>query len=299
MIHQNFLFFKKKTNETNLGGLLFIIYLIITLYIIFVYLFDYFYDLYNNNIYDIKSSRVESVVDYEKEKSSDDKINPERELSFEFYNNNFDKLSNNFKIFNSSNNQEIERNKVIKKRVSDINLEIRYYCEDKNCSLRENDKFNEHLFFSIYYKGIKFDHQTDGIPLENINDFFSVHYQFYFYIPTKRRVDWEIIKYNDESKGFMRLFDMIRGINRTYFAGLPNANRFFIYENSYLNYDQKYNMYYKFLGKIYMVNRIVYYIEYKRIKKGFLDVLANILALITSLYGVFGKSFSFFFFLFK
>ena len=97
----------------------------------------------------------------------------------------------------------------------------------------------------------------------------------------------------------MRLFDMIRGINRTYFAGLPNSNKFFIYENSYLNYDQKYNMYYKFLGKIYMVNRIDYYIEYKRIKKGFLDVLANILALITSLYGVFGKSFSFFFFLFK
>ena len=45
----------------------------------------------------------------------------------------------------------------------------------------------------------------------------------------------------------------------------------------------------------YMVNRIVYYIEYKRIKKGFLDVLANILALITSLYGAFGKSFSFFY----
>ena len=77
-----FFIFQKKSNETNLGGLLFIIYLIIALYIIFVYLFDYFYDLYNNNIYDIQSSKVESVVDYEKENSSNDNINPERELIF-------------------------------------------------------------------------------------------------------------------------------------------------------------------------------------------------------------------------
>ena len=93
-------------------------------------------------------------------------------MRFDLYNDNYNKLSDNFKIVNISNNQEIERDKVIKQRVSDINLEIRYYCEDKNFSLRENDKFNGYLLFTIYYKGIKFDHQINGIPLENINDFF-------------------------------------------------------------------------------------------------------------------------------
>ena len=70
-----FFILQQKSNRTYLGGLLFIFYLIITICIIFLYLFDYFYDLYNNNIYEILSSMVESVVDYVKEKSYDHNIN--------------------------------------------------------------------------------------------------------------------------------------------------------------------------------------------------------------------------------
>ena len=206
-------------------------------------------------------------------------------------------LSNNFKIIDNYNQRiEIERNSIIKKRVSDVKLEIRYYCEDEYCELNDY-KYSGIYLFKMNFTGINIDHQTDEIPLKYVNDLFIMDFPFYFYTRTLRFLYWKTYKYVEESKGFFKIFDMIRGINRTYYAGSIASNELYNYEfgSNEIGYDKERKKFYKVLGDFTLFNRFDYYMEYKRIKKGFLDVLAKILALITSLYGILGKLFSIFY----
>jgi hypothetical protein len=66
--------------------------------IIFVYLYDYFYDIYSNNAYIIESSIIEEVIENDKEEllKRESETNPVLNFSIEFYDNNFNKLSENF-----------------------------------------------------------------------------------------------------------------------------------------------------------------------------------------------------------
>jgi hypothetical protein len=292
--------FQKNANKTNLGGFLFIVYIIISISISFTYLFDYFYDLSHNQKYEIQSSKIEKVISPNEKEiyKSDNNLNPTIEFSFDLKNFfNSISLSNNFKIIDRTNSQEIERNSIIKKRVSDANFEIRYYCEDENCELNENDKYSSIYLVKMKFTGINIEHQTDEIPLKYVNDLFGMDFPFYFYTQTLRILYWETIKYVEESKGFFKIFDMIRGINRTYYAGSIASNELYNFEFGFneIGYDKERKKYYKILGDVILFNRFDYYMEYKRIKKGFLDVLAKILALITSLYGILGKLFSIFY----
>ena len=293
--------FQKNANKTNLGGFLFIVYIIISISISFTYLFDYFYDLSHNQKYEIQSSKIEKVISPNEDEiyKSDNNLNPTIEFSFDLeYFMNGISLSNNFKIIDNYNQRiEIERNSIIKKRVSDVKLEIRYYCEDEYCELNENYKYSGIYLFKMNFTGINIDHQTDEIPLKYVNDLFIMDFPFYFYTRTLRFLYWKTYKYVEESKGFFKIFDMIRGINRTYFAGSIDSNELYNYDINFdsIRYDKERKKYYKILGNVILFNRFDYYMEYKRIKKGFLDVLANIVALITSFYGVLGNLFSFFY----
>ena len=57
-----FLIFQRNSNKTNLGGVLFIIYIIIILCISFVYLYDFLTDFSSDNKYEVQSI-VEVLID--------------------------------------------------------------------------------------------------------------------------------------------------------------------------------------------------------------------------------------------
>ena len=242
--------FQKNANKTNLGGFLFIVYIIISISISFTYLFDYFYDLSHNQKYEIQSSKIEKVISPNEDEiyKSDNNLNPTIEFSFDLeYFMNGISLSNNFKIIDNYNKIiEIEKNSIIKKRVSDVKLEIRYYCEDEYCELNENYKYSGIYLFKMNFTGINIDHQTDEIPLKYVNDLFIMDFPFYFYTRTLRFLYWKTYKYVEESKGFFKIFDMIRGINRTYFAGSIDSNELYNYDINFdsIRYDKERKKYY-------------------------------------------------------
>jgi len=122
----------------------------------------------------------------------DKNFNPTLEFIFIFLDIFQDKnfpLSDNFKIIDLSNQKEdveIERNTFIKKRVSDVRLEIRYYCEDKNCAFNEKIEYHGSYSFIINFTGISIEHQTDEILLK-YKDLLVEEYPFYFNTQTIRK----------------------------------------------------------------------------------------------------------------
>ena len=175
--------FQRSTNKTNLGGVLFIIYLLIMVSIIFVYLYDYFYEIYPNNSYVIESSIIEEVIENDKEEelellNRDSETNPVLNFSIELYDNNFVKLSENF-IAREINGKEIKRNSIFNKKVNEFGFDIYYVCHNGNCTLKENEKTFFNYWVIINYTGFKIDHQTDGIPLQNGSKIFQVMYSFF------------------------------------------------------------------------------------------------------------------------
>lgn len=57
--------FQQGSNKTNLGGVLFFIYILIMMSISFVYLYDYF----TGKRYIVESSLIEDLIDYKKKKN--------------------------------------------------------------------------------------------------------------------------------------------------------------------------------------------------------------------------------------
>ena len=287
--------FQRSTNKTNLGGVLFIIYLLIMLSIIFVYLYDYFYDIYSNNAYIIESSIIEEVIENDKEEllKRESETNPVLNFSIEFYDNNFNKLSENF-IAREINGKEIKRNSIFSKKVSEFGFDIYYYCHNGNCTLKENDTTFFNYWVVINYTGFKIDHQTEGIPLQNGSNIFQVMYPFFFKFNSIRKLYWSIIKYNDQQKGFNRLYDNIMGENKIYYAGsIDTYTDYYDLDKDFYGYDNYNNLHYSLLERIIMINHQDKIIEYKRTKKSFLDILANIGALFSSIYTIFNKIFVF------
>ena len=60
-----FFIFQQGSNKTNLGGVLFFIYILIMMSISFGYLYDYF----TGKRYIVESSLIEDLIDYKKKKN--------------------------------------------------------------------------------------------------------------------------------------------------------------------------------------------------------------------------------------
>ena len=291
---KNFIF-HKNSNKTNLGGVLFIIYIIIILGISFAYLYDFFSDYISNNKYVVQSSLIEEFVDDERaeELKAESETNPVLNFSIELYDYHGEILSNNFIIKDWRTGEEIKRNSIFKKKVSDLIIDLLYNCSDPNCDLKEEDKTYFNYWIEINYTGFNLDHQTDGIPLKKESGIFCSDFPFFYKNALVRYLYWDLIKYNDESKGFSRLFYKVRKINKTYIAGSIVNTEYYILDESFYGYDSTQQIDTKFLGRIVLMNYQDKITEYKRTKKSFMDILATIFALLSSFYTGFSFSFGF------
>ena len=286
--------FNKKSNKTNLGGFLFITYIIVIFSITFGYIYDFYIDYDTNNKYEIQSSIIEELVDFKKmiEKKDVSETNPVLNFSIELYDYYGNKLSDNFQILDSKTHKQIKRNTNITEKVSDFMIDIIYKCNDTNCALREEDNTHFNYWIRINYPGFYLDHQIDGIPLLKENGTFYGIYPFFFKNNIIRNLYWGIIKYNDETKGFTRLIDKYREINKIYFAGYIEKTDYYTLDDSFYGINKD-DSKIKLLCSIKMENIQDKITEYKRVKKSFLDVLSKIFALLSSIYTGFASSFGF------
>ena len=206
-------------------------------------------------------------------------------------------LNDQFLLFDTDGNY-IERNSIISRAPSDMDITIVYFCI-YNCSLDEEDNEDLPYLLNISYWGYKIDHRNDKIPLEKNSDKCPFYKEIYFSLSKSRiyNINWGIITYKEEM-GLLGLFDNFFNIKNRYTSiDIDSIEEISIertidvtdvLEMDFIDFN------YKILSIINMNKGYNQYIEYTRTKKSILDVFANIGALFSTLFTIFDFIFSFY-----
>ena len=277
-----FYIFKKETNKTNLGGLLFLLYIIIMLLISSAYIADYIIN--DKYTYDALSFYNYTTKEDEILLNEDNILNPYFNISLGLFDNeHLVVYDNNYnKFLKSDEIDEYDGSYVynIKRRVNDTYLCIFYICEDKNCSSYNDliEQTNNFGWIEVYYPNYQINHY-DKIPVQKYEDestIFSedleipntVGYQSWTF-------KWEVIKYKDQKS----LFDSITKQQREYtFGHIKNEEPKKELKSIYTNTG-----YFMPFFEIISTNKHKEYLSYTRKKVDILDVLANIGALFSTI----------------
>ena len=170
----NFSIFKEGANKTNLGGVLFMIYIIIIFLLAIVYFFDYF----TNDKYQFNYSLVKGDENNNTFLKNMEKI----ELNYTVY------LSVDKNIlFNNKNFIIIDLNKfpnedgfIINQlipfnySVKDLKLGVLYRCNGNNCTIRDEDKIEDSSYYlNLYYKGFSINHQDSKKPIKPKDSYYT------------------------------------------------------------------------------------------------------------------------------
>ena len=219
--------FQQETAKTNLGGILFLIYIIIMLSISLAYIIDYaINDKYTYEIKNIDNTTNNEIllidgIEYNplKKLNKDNDLNPL--INFSIF------ASSLFSIYDIENNDYLEGVPDeefgfeyswfnITRRVDDLKFELRYICgNDSNCtSIYEEDI--EGMGFALLLPAYKIDHQAE-IPLKIVKDMSIVShfYDFHDDMLAKLDIDWEVIKYVDQKS----IFDSLTNNEKEYIYG--------------------------------------------------------------------------------
>ena len=274
---------KKETNKTFFGGILFFVYIAVMILISVVYIIDFFV----NDKYDIKYSLIKNTEIDSSKMNEDIELNPNINMTIEIYkmsNPMGGKLSDKFVIIDEKIGL-INGGEIFKRRVNETQLVLAYECVDFNCTLDENDYDPLGYLLELKYSGYKLDHQSTKIPLDvNEDKYFTERYPFFFNNPLINILKWEVIKYAEE-RGILGLLDKITGKKSEFTSGFISSSESYTIDHPIVGYI--FGKVYKYLCIIPIVNEHYQYTEYKRVKKSFLDVLANIGALFSTLFSVF------------
>ena len=167
---------------------------------------------------------------------------------------------------------------------------VLYKCKNENdCSLRgEYDNSTVNLFsFDFIYNGYFCDHQNPETPIKRGPSYklflFTIGDRFDYIF-----FDWKIIKYKEE-KSFS---GMLRSTKETYGGELIDSQRLSIPSETFPKYEKKNEVtgepeYYKVVAIMeYYKDNFGYYDNYSRERISIFDAIANICALVTTLYGV-------------
>ena len=299
----NFFIFQKKANQTNFGGVLFLIYILIMILISLAYILDY--EL--NDKYTYESFTFYNYTADNNELNKDENLNPFFNLTISL------DYHGDFAVYDISNNKFLESDDIdffsyssnyyIRRQASDIKFFIYYKCgDDENCSAFKN--FIEYrsiigqtssAYVKYDYPGCKINHLEDP-PMKVGGDNMD-WFQDVLFIKNNTGLEtmtyeWEVIKYKDQQS----MFDSLMGNKKEYIGGyVKNDKRptrdIKDYEGSVYYYDLGY---YLPLFQIEFENNYKEYLFYKRKKIEFLDVLANIGALFSTVKFCFSLFFSFY-----
>ena len=288
-------FLQKRTNQTIFGGILFIIFILITLNIVIVYVLDF----YLNDRYDIRYSMYKNFTENYEKYNEKEELNHILNFSIDLKKITEDvevtNLSGQFFILNE-NFSILERNTVMPGTPSNMSFFVVYLCFGE-CLIDENDSTNFTYIFNFSYSGYKIDHQSDTIPLEKNSDKYPFYKEFYFSFNKSSiyNVHWGIIKYREE-KGLLGLFDNLTN-KKNIFTSIDMDTIEQINTENALELEEDPGflvMKLKILCIINMNNNLNRYVEYTRLKKSLLDVFANIGSLFSTIFTLFNFIFKFY-----
>ena len=315
----NLFILQKRIAKTNFGGILFCFYIIIMLSISLAYIINYAI----NEKYTFEVKKIDNTTNNEiplgtpkkgrpykpkspyKEFDKDELLNPLLNITiiaggkFRIFDN---KIQNYLEGYNQQKKSAGGLYNITR-RVSELDLEYHYICgNDSNCSSIDNessDYLERDLIF--YYIGYKLDHQAE-IPFQIERDKLYVYPQIFGLRDLDKgniiEFDWEVIQYKDKQTIFDSLINNKKETitfghlkpeyKMTYFDIAPKEKHIKCKE--------------KFKDKIYYINFLSIsfknkhyeYILYERTKKEFLDILASIGALFSTLKFFFDLIFSFY-----
>ena len=280
--------FQKNTNKTNLGGIFTILFIVMIFLIIFSYLYEYFV----NDKYKVSYTYESELYEDWDKAYNNDTLYPK--IDFNLYiEGNIAKSIKTFIIDKNGKLVEIPLglNHTTNERVSDINIYIFYKCVVEsdgtpNCTLRKEDMNDDAGIFNIFNLRIKFngyycDHQNPDSPIKRDLDYtefpFTIEDRIDYY-----RFVWKIIKYSEEHSfsGMLRSTDEYYGgfFSRTERFSIPGSKFPIVHIEG-----EPYQMT-SILG--YNRNGFGNYDMYTRNKISIFDPIANICALVTTLYGI-------------
>ena len=273
--------FQQDSNKTNLGGLLTILFILAMLIIIYSYIYEYFAnDKYNISYY-------YNEVHYEDEELNDlynnEKLYPE--LTYLLFSNEKAKDL----IILDSNSKEIPLLEVRKEKVSELFFRAFHKCKNETYCGSEDGADKLNLFvLGMIYDGYFCDHQNPESPIK-----MQTSYKF-FPFTIEDRIDyylfnWKIIKYEEESS----FSGMFRSTKETYGGVFTGTEKYSIPSEGFEKFKKMNNEtgqmeYYKFVA-VFEFNRdnnLGYYDNYSRERVSIFDAIANICALVSTLYGV-------------
>ena len=324
--------FKEDANKTNLGGVLYLIYIIVLVLLAIIYFFDYF----SNEKYEYDYTLVKRTIDQEIE---DEGMNTTLKYDLDCFfilgkdhpdfrkyniidNKNFlivdisllsDKLEKELRdpdeyvVLNTSGNDEeciIKQgeNNVYKKNTGDFSVGVLYRCKGENCNIREEDKIHTNSYFLYFaYKGFKLDHHNPDKPIQPLpeNNYLLEGVQFlentniaYFF--------WGLIKYEEEKGIFSKTYDDMVGNTNTYYAGNIQSTVTYTDDghvkslpNNYWKIKDENGNHFIMLLYLQVFPKSEEYERYSRKKKSPLDILADISALASTVLDLMALAYGF------
>ena len=285
--------FQKETNKTNLGGILFLVYLLICLGIFLFYLLDYT----ENNKFEVQytlNKNTSLLEDMERIKN-DDNLNPEITIGIELKDNNHQNLSDNFLIISYIRNMEgytrrSTGSQTFEEKICDVDVEIYYLCHNEtDCSLREEHKRESYLLYFIY-TDFFLDHQNKTLPIYTRDNWYSLlELEFSFYNKMKRNLEWQVIKYVEKGGLFSS--------GKEYYGGSVKSKDVYIYDQPRPKMKRKLDdgsyLFYEFLYRITVDSDYEFYDEYIRTEVPWLNIFSNSFSLIMSIFSGFKIVFDF------
>ena len=276
-----FSIFQKKTNKTKFGGILFLIYLIIMLFICLIYILDFIL----NEKFDIQCLTSYRFKNYFDDTEKDLNKIPDVLVDFGI----LVTLPANKLIIKTDEGEYISMVNELKftKNISKIvgtEYEIIYQCENSNCSDLYFTMFN---YVFISHKQFYIDNYN-STPIQFDDEFNAVGALLKEKNLLNLNVYWTPIIYR-ELKGISRLFDRFFNFKNEYSAG-------FIEQKEYEYSPIFYNNGNKSQPVIAVINNFTSqkFIEYRRKEIGLMDILAKIGALFSTFNFVFFTIFKFY-----
>ena len=296
--------FHKKSNQTNFGGILSLIFFIIAFVIIIFYLINYFaeddfsiqYSYYQKSVLDdYNINQLDKII-------NDDKYNPY--FNFRFFmqakckdneRTIYQSLGKEYLLINSTNNETIPRNTLLNLRATDIDITIMYKCENEFCIIKEQERYEkvERIQFYTRYNGFFLDHQNKENPFHKRSGLEGTSLIQSFYElknPLKNIFHWKITKYKTE-EGLTKIKNRINNIKEedAKIYGLINNDKTSeslknVVDNLIIFHN---NTYYRILGQLKFEINYYHFDEYSRTKKSIWNTIANICSLTMTVYNIF------------
>ena len=279
----NLYILQKSSNKTNFGGFLFLIYLVTVIIILVYYIIDYS----KNDKYTIQYFSYFNVKTNEQkeEMKKEELFNPYINFNLTIYFKENEKEHNatkQFILYDLKKENGKGRNTSFKKRISDFDIVLFYYCKYKNCSDYEN-YLNKSNFYNITdshflrmdYDGFILDHQNSDKPIQKKHISFSNYFKLNLKKTSIVTSEWLTIKYT-EKKGF--------------FQKDSNDSCGYFQSSSVTTYDEQKKIFPTNAPTLVYICRINFeintlqYTEYFRKRISEIDIIANILSLMANIF---------------